>query len=78
MVGRMSLTELEGMAVDLGPKCPKRYERAFKRSEPHWAHPDDIVDLADEVADKWFHRAVRFGGSILQLNRLYAIPDPRT
>ena len=78
MVGRMPLTELEGLAVDPGPKCPKRYERAFKRSEPHWAHPEDIVDLADEIALRWFKRAIRFGDELRELDFLFALPDPRT
>ncbi len=64
MVGRMSLKELEAVlaspdtVVDPGPKSPKKYERAFARCEPHHVHKADIADLADEIADKWFKRAV--------------------
>ncbi len=82
-VGRLSAKELEAflaspdMGVDHGPKSPKKYERAFTRCEPHHAHKADIADLADEIADRWFKRAVRFGDELRELNLLFALTDLR-
>lgn len=55
----------------------RRFNRACDRAEPHWAHPDDIEDIADEILNKWFRRAVRFGDEIVALERLHRLPDTR-
>ncbi len=83
-VGRMSIKAFDEMVasgaavVDPGPKCPNRYERAFRSKQPHFAHPADITDLADELCDSWFARAVRFGDEVLFLSRLHNLEADRT
>ena len=78
-VGRMSIKVFDEMVasgkavVDPGPRCPRRYERAFRSKQPHLAHPADIADLADELCDIWFARAVRFGDELLFLSRLHGL-----
>lgn len=84
MVGRMRLEDFDaefgpGTQVDFGSaKRQEGYERARRQKEPHLCDPADVEELCDEIADKWFKRAIRFGDELQYLNLLVAIPDPRT